>query len=242
MQAERISEDRILALIPARGGSRRIPGKNTVPLCGKPLIAYTLEAARQSKHLDKVVVTTDSATIAKVARHYGAEVPFLRPPEISGASAREIDFYTHALSWLAEHENYEPDLIVTLYPTSPLRRSASIDKAIRKMLEYPEADCLRSVTLCSEHPHKMWQVEGGFLVPFLKGLPQDTPTLAYHQLPEVYIQNASIYITKPETIRRYNSPLGDKVLPFIMQDEESLDINVPEDLHLAEIMLESKAE
>ncbi len=228
---------KILGFIPARGGSKRIPKKNIKLLHGKPLIAYTIEAAKRSKYINRIIVSTDSKEIALVAEKYGAEVPFLRPADIARSDSTEMEFFEHALNWFSKYENYEPDLIVLLYPTSPLRKTESIDKAIEKMLQHPEADSLRSVRLCSEHPYKMWLIEGEYLKPFVKEQDSNMHTLAYHLLPKIYIQNASIYITKPSTIKNKKTPIGDLVVPFIMDDIESIDINTPLDFKLAEIIL-----
>ena len=121
---------KILAFIPARGGSKRIPNKNIKLLNGKPLIVYTIEAAKGSNHINRIVVSTDSEEIATIAKQYGAEVPFLRPKEISQSDSTEMQFFEHALNRFEKHEQYEPDLIVLLYPTSPFRKPASIDRAI----------------------------------------------------------------------------------------------------------------
>jgi len=233
---------KILGLIPARGGSRRIPKKNIKLLAGKPLIAYTIEAAEKSKYINRIVVSTDSKEIASVAKKYGAEIPFLRPKEISQADSTEMEFFEHALNWFSKNENYEPDLIVELYPTAPFRKAESIDRAIEKMLAHPEADSLRSIRLCSEHPYKMWVIEKDYLQPFVKGKDMNIHILAYHLLPKVYIQNANIYITKSSTIRNKKSPSGDVIVPFIMNEVESVDINDPIDFELAEIILKKQNE
>ena len=228
---------KILGFIPARGGSKRVPKKNIQPLCGKPLIAYTIEAARASHLVNRVIVSTDSEEIAGVSREFGAEVPFLRPEDIARSGSTEMEFFEHALGWLAYNEGYEPDLIVLLYPTSPLRRPQTIDRAIETMLAHPEADSLRSVRPCSEHPYKMWQIEDGYLKPFVKTGEPNIHTLAYHLLPEVYIQNASIYITRPSTLRLKGSPTGDLIIPFVMDEMESIDINTPLDFRVAELVI-----
>ena len=227
-----------LALIPARSGSQRVPGKNIKLIQGKPLIAYTIEAAKASRLIDKVLVSTDSQAVADTAIDFGAEAPFLRPPEISRSDSTEMQFLEHALDWLREHERYEPDLIVLLYPTSPLRKPESIDAAIRDMIRHPEADSLRSVRLCSEHPYKMWIIKDGYLRPFVKAEDSAVHTLSFQSLPTVYIQNAGIYITKPATIRLKKTPVGDIVVPFIMDEVESLDINNPLDFEFAEYYLD----
>lgn len=227
----------VLALIPARGGSQRVPDKNIKLLNGKPLIAYTIEAARRSKHVNRIVVSTDSERIAETARQFGAEVPFLRPKAISQSGSTEMQFLNHALTWFAENENYEPDLIVLLYPTSPFRKPASIDAAVEKMIQHTDADSLRSVKLCSEHPCKMWKIEGGYLKPFVDTDDSNLHTLSYHLLPTTYIQNASIYITRPHTMKNKNSYIGDTVIPLVMDESESLDINTPLDFKLAEMIM-----
>ena len=214
---------KILAFIPARAGSKRIPNKNIALLGGKPLIAYTIEAAKKSKLVNRIVVSTDSETIAAVARQYGAEVPFLRPTSIAQSDSTEVQFFEHALDWFKNRENYEPDFIVLLYPTSPFRKPESIDKAIESLIGHPEADSLRSVKLCSEHPYKMWIIDDNHLKPFVKAEDTTVHTISYQLLPTVYIQNASIYITKPSTLRNKKSPIGDVVMPFVMGDIESPD-------------------
>ena len=230
---------KILAFIPARSGSKRIPNKNIKLLKGKPLIVYTIEAAKKSKYINRIVVSTDSGEIADIAKQFDAEVPFLRPGGISKADSTEIEFFNHALDWFVKNENYIPDLIVLLYPTSPFRKAESIDKAIEEMLKYPEADSLRSIRLCSEHPYKMWTIEDGYLRPFIKGSDFNIHTLSYQLLPTVYIQNASIYITKPSTIKNKKSPTGNIIIPFIMDEIESIDINSPLDFAFTEMILKN---
>jgi N-acylneuraminate cytidylyltransferase len=227
----------ILALIPARAGSKRVANKNILQLGDKPLIAYTIEAAKRSDLITRILVSTDSEDIASVSRAFGAEVPFLRPCEISQSDSTEMQFFIHALDWLSEHEGYNPDLIVLLYPTSPFRKSESIDLAIEKIQAHPEADSLRSVRLCSEHPYKMWVTESQYLQPFVKTTDQNSHTLSYQLLPTVYIQNASIYITRPRTIFEKGSPTGDVIIPFIMDELESVDINTPLDFKFAELLI-----
>lgn len=227
----------VLAFIPARAGSKRVPNKNILPLGGKPLIGYTIEAARNAKRVTRIIVSTDSEQIASVSRDFGADVPFLRPAEISTGESTEMQFFSHALDWLASEEGYVPDLIVLLYPTSPFRTAASIDSAIGTILAHPEADSLRSVRLCSEHPYKMWVKHDDYLQPFVDTIDQNAHTMSYQLLPTVYIQNASIYITRPGTIRNKKSPTGDVIIPFIMDEIESVDINTGLDFILAETLL-----
>lgn len=231
---------KILALVPARSGSKRIPNKNIKLLNGHPLISYTIKAAKKSKHINRILVSTDSPKIASLAKKYGAEAPFLRPKNISKSNSTEMEFFKHALNWLRQNENYEPDLIVLLYPTSPLRKPASIDKAIEAMLKHPKADSLRSIKLCSEHPYKMWVIKKGYLKPFVKSKDKNMHTFSYQLLPQVYIQNASIYITKPSTIKNKKSPIGNIIIPFVMDAIESIDINNPIDFQLAELLIKKQ--
>jgi len=232
----------IMGFIPARAGSTRVKNKNILPLIDKPLVAYTIEAAKKARLVTRVLVSTDSEEIASVSRVFGADVPFLRPTAISQSDSTEMQFFIHALDWLSEHEGYHPDLIVLLYPTSPFRKPESIDRAIETILAHPEADSLRSVRRCSEHPNKMWVIEGEYLQPFVKTKSKNIHTLSYQLLPVVYIQNASIYITKPKTIREKGSPTGDIIVPFIMDERESIDINTALDFRLAEMLLSSGKE
>lgn len=231
---------KILALIPARSGSKRVKNKNIRLLGGKPLISYTIESAKKSKYVNKIVVSTDSKKIAQVAKKYGAEVPFLRPKALAQDHSTEFEFHEHAINWLKKNERYEPDLIVNLYPTSPFRKSTTIDKAIEKILIHPEADSLRSVIKCSEHPYKMWEIKGEYLKPFIHKKDSNIHTLSYQLFPEIYIQNASIYITRPKTLFKFHSTVGKKVLNFIMTILESVDINSEIDFLLAEILLKNK--
>jgi len=228
---------KILGFIPARGGSKRVPNKNIKLLGGKPLIAYTSESAEKSKYINRIVASTDSEKIAEVAKEHGVEVPFMRPKNISQEDSTEMQFFEHALDWFEKNEKYEPDLIVLLYPTSPFRKPESIDRAIEEMLSHPEADSLRSVKLCSEHPYKMWVIEDGYLKPFVKEMDSNVHTLSYQLLPTIYIQNASIYITKPSTIKNKKSPTGDIIIPYIMDEMESMDINNPIDFEFAEMII-----
>jgi CMP-N-acetylneuraminic acid synthetase/2-polyprenyl-3-methyl-5-hydroxy-6-metoxy-1,4-benzoquinol methylase len=233
----------VLCLILARGGSKRVPGKNIKPLGGKPLLAYTIECAKKSKYITRIIVSTDDEKIASVSRSYGAEAPFLRPAEISQDGSKELDAFKHALSWLKTHEKYEPDLIVKLFPTSPFRKPESVDKAVELMLANPSADSVRSVILCSEHPYKMWTIASNrlkSLIP-LDQKPKDAHTFSYQILPTVYIQNASIDITKPSNIWVKDSITGEEIVPFIMDADESVDINHPIDFQLAEMVIENNA-
>jgi len=227
----------ILGLVPARAGSERVKNKNIRLLGNQPLIAYTISCALKSKLLTKVVVSTDSVEIAEIAKDFGAEVPFLRPAEISTSYSTELEFHHHALSALEKQCNFIPDLIVNLYPTCPFRKSSSIDRAIALLLENHEFDSLRSVTPCTEHPYKMWIKENKEIKPFVQSSDYEKHTLSYQMLPKVYIQNACIYISRYQTIMEKGSTLGDKILGFEMDQKEALDINNELDFKLASSLL-----
>jgi len=230
---------KIMCLILARGDSKRIPQKNIKILAGKPLISYTIECAKQSKYINRIIVSTDDNKIAEISKKYGAEVPFFRPKDISKEDSTELDAFKHALKWLKENENYEPDLIVKLFATSPFRKPSSVDTAIKLLLDNPNADSVRSVTLCSEHPHKMWTIENNRLKSLIpvNQKKKEAHTLSYQLLPTVYIQNASIDVTKPENVWKKDSITGTEILPLIMDFYESIDINNTVDFDLAEMLL-----
>ena len=150
---------KILGLILARGGSVRVPRKNIRELAGRPLIYYIIRTAKKSRYINRVIVSTDDEEIAEVARRCGAEVPFYRPKELAREDSPEFEAIEHALNWLKKNEGYVPDLVVKLFPTSPFLRPETVDRAIELMLANPDADSLRSVRLCKEHPFKMWVIE-----------------------------------------------------------------------------------
>jgi CMP-N-acetylneuraminic acid synthetase len=230
---------KILCLILARGDSKRIPQKNIKLLGGKPLISYTIECAKKSKYINRIIVSTDNKKIAEISKQYGAEAPFFRPDEISKDDSTELDAFKHALGWLKENENYEPDYIVKLFATSPFRKPSSVDAAIEQLINNPDADSVRSVILCSEHPHKMWTIVNNRLESLIPvdQKKNEAHTLSYHLLPTVYIQNASIDVTKPDNIWKKDSITGKNIIPLIMDEIESIDINNPIDFELAEMII-----
>lgn len=227
----------ILGLIPARAGSERIKNKNIKLLNNKPLVTYTIECALQSKLLTKVVVSTDSEEIARIAKSLGAEVPFTRPKNLATSSSTELEFHQHALTELHKLSSFRPDLIVNLYPTSPFRKPSSIDTAINYLIDNPSYDSLRSVTKCTEHPYKMWVQKNKQIIPFVKSESNQSHTLSYQLLPKVFIQNACIYISRYETIVEKKSTIGNMVLGFEMDPIEAIDINTELDFMLAELLL-----
>lgn len=231
----------VLAIIIARGGSQRVPNKNIRLLGGRPLLVYSIEAAERSRYVNRIVVSTDSDTIAEVARKAGAEVPFRRPAEISQGHSTELQAMEQALGWFREHEGYEPELVVLLRPTSPFRTTATIDRAVELLMNDTSAHCVRTVKLCSEHPHKMWVMDSDgrrvrSLIPVEQKLPE-AHTLSYQLLPTVYIQNASMDVFRASNIRQLRSTTGTEIIPLIMDEFESVDINTEIDFLLAETVM-----
>jgi len=218
----------VLALIPARGGSRSIPRKNLLALAGKPLIAYSIEHALGSRHVTRTIVSTDDPEIAATAARYGAEVPFLRPAEFAQDLSPDVDVFRHALQWLGEHEGYRCELVVHLRPTGPVRRVPVIDQAIELMLAHPEAESLRSVCRPIQTPYKMWRVVEGYLEPLLElDGSVESFCLPRQSLPEVFWQNGYVDIVRPRVVLEKNMMCGQKVLPFIVR-EPALELDYAE--------------
>ena len=151
----------VLALIPARSGSKSIKDKNIRMVGGKPMLVHSVEHAFASKLVTRVILSTDSEEYARIGREAGAEVPFIRPAEFAADDSLDIDVFEHALKWLKENEGYEPDIVVHLRPTFPTRNPADIDKMVTLLLDHPEADCVRSVAEAKDTPFKMWFVDRG---------------------------------------------------------------------------------
>ena len=154
---------KIISVIPARGGSKSIKNKNLIKLNNKPLIYYAIKQSQKSKFIKRSIVSTNDKKIAKIAKKYGAEVPFLRPNSISKNNSKDFGFFLHLINWLKKNENYTPDLIVQLRPTQPYRDVKFIDKAIQIMMRDKKADSLRSISVPERTPYKMWKIKGNYL-------------------------------------------------------------------------------
>ena len=232
---------KIIALIPARSGSKSVPNKNIRKLAGKPLLSYSIKTALDSSLIDRVFVSTDDKKIAKIAKEYGAEVPFLRPRKISGDNSLDIEFHQHALNWLLENEKYIPDLIVNLRPTNPIRKSKTIDRAIQCLIESPDMDSLRSVRLSNHSPYKMWTISDlGVLKPVTSELNIKEPfNMPRQQLPKCYWQDGYVDVTKYSTVVKKMSTTGNNILPFLIE-EESIDIDYEESIKQVENILSGK--
>ena len=235
-----MSNPEVLALIPARGGSKSIPRKNIRLFYGRPLIAYSIAAARSASSINRVIVSTDDDEIASISREYGAETPFFRPDEYSRDETQDLPVFQHALSWLGRHENYRPQIVVQLRPTSPLRRVRHIEAAVSYLLERPQADAVRTVCVPFQNPYKMWRVgQDGFMQPLLQSEFREPYNMPRQALPEVFWQTGYVDAAWSRTILEKGSMTGERILPLIISPEEWIDIDSPDDWRRAERLLES---
>ncbi len=226
----------VLALIPARGNSKSIPRKNIRDFGGYPLIAYSIAAALQSKLVTRTIVSTDDEEIAEIARQNGAETPFLRPEEFSRDETLDHPVFKHALSWLAENENYHPDVVLQLRPTSPFRPHDMLDDAIKLLLENPQADSVRGIVPSGQNPYKMWRVaEDGSMRPLLEvnGI-KEAYNAPRQDLPDTYWQTGHIDAIRPEVILKKKSMSGDVIMPLFVDPAFTVDIDTPLDWQRAE--------
>lgn len=229
-----------LAIIPARGGSKSIPRKNIRPLAGHPLIAYSIAAGLAAETISRLIVSTDDPEIAAISRQYGAETPFLRPPEYSQDQTPDLPVFQHALRWLAENEDYHPEIVVQLRPTSPFRRVTHIDQAVYQLLAHPEADAIRTICEPFQNPFKMWRIgPEGLMQPLIDiGLPEPY-NMPRQALPAVYWQTGYVDAAWADTILEKNSMTGQNILPLIIDPSEWIDIDSPDDWRRAERLIES---
>jgi CMP-N-acetylneuraminic acid synthetase len=229
-----------VALVPARAGSKRVPGKNIRALGGHPLLAYTIAAARDSRIFDSIVVSTESPEIADIARHYGAETPFLRPAHLAADLSPDIEWVSYTLDGL-EAAGRRYDCFSLLRPTSPFRRPETIRLAWERFLTAGAADSLRAVELCSQHPGKMWVVEGDRMRPLLQGDGTGAPwhSRPYQALPVVHVQNASLEIAWCRTVRETGTIAGQAILAFVTEGYDGFDLNDARDWWYAEHLVAS---
>ncbi len=222
----------ILAIIPARSGSKSVKDKNIRLMNGKPMIAYSIEHALKSKTINRVIVSTDSQKYADIALKYGAEVPFLRPDEISGDTSLDIEVFEHALQFLKEKEDYVPDVVVQLRPTYPIRRIEDIDNMVEILLNDETIDSVRCVALAKEVAYKMWRMnEDGTIAPLLDDIPE-AYNMPRQQLPEIYYQNACIDVVRTNVITEQHSMSGRKIKGYVMT--HNFDIDTEEEFLYAE--------
>ena len=233
------SKMEVLAVIPARGNSKSIPRKNVKELAGFPLIAYSIAAALQSRKVTRVIVSTDDEEIAEIARQFGAQVPFMRPDEFAQDQTPDLPVFEHALTWLRENEGYEPDVVIQLRPTSPIRPRNCIDSAVALLAEHSDADCVRGVVTAGQNPYKMWSIQpGGELAPILtvEGI-KEAYNAPRQDLPPVYWQTGHIDAIRPATILEKHSMTGDVIFPLIIDPLYTVDIDTMTDWRNAEQLI-----
>ena len=232
----------VLAIIPARGGSKGLPGKNIRPLAGHPLIAYSVAAALKSKYVTRTIVSTDDTEIAEVAVHYGAECPFMRPAKYAQDMSTDLEVFDYTLRRLILDENYQPDLVLQLRPTSPIRLNGQIDACIEKMLAHPEADSLRIMTEAPQTPYKMWRLPEG--EPYAQSLlvvpgiaePYNEPR---QRLPKAYWQIGTLDVVRPRAILEQGTMSGRNIIAHVVDRNQAVDIDDIESFVLAERALEA---
>ncbi len=226
----------VLAIIPARGGSRGLPGKNIKELCGKPLIAWSIDAAKSCSFIDRVIVSTDDEQIAEVSKKNDAEVPFMRPAELADDSSLSIDVIFHAIDWFKRSQFYLPTYVLLLQPTSPLRTVEHIEGAIQ-MLQ--DKDARAVVSVCEMDHHPWWS----------NILPEDNnmkdclrPNIPKprQKLPVYYRINGAIYLSETDCLREYNGFLGPNTFAYVMPKEQSVDIDSDLDFILASLLMEKE--
>ena len=224
----------VLALIPARGGSKSIRHKNIRMCAGKPLMTHSIASALESKRITRTIVSTDEPLYAEIA--HGAEAPFLRPRGIAGDYSTDLEVFQHALGWLAAQQGYCPDICVHLRPTHPVRHAADIDAVVEILAGDKGIDSVRSVSLVSETPYKMWRLTGGGLLePLLSTDLHEPYNLPRQLLPAVYTQNASIDAVRTSVITQQSSMTGSRIFGYVM--ESNFDIDVEPELLRAEAHL-----
>ncbi len=235
------NKPKILCVIGARSGSKSIPNKNIRSLAGKPMMAWVIEAAKKSKLIDRIILSTDSQEYAEIGRKYGAEAPFLRPADIAGDKALEKEYLIHAATYLQEEENFSADIVIRLQPTCPLQNADDIDKCLQKLIDDPSADSSMVVAEARQHPYKAMKIvdlpDGSqTLTSFLNGDTQSLTPSNRQGFEKVYFRS-NIIATRAETLIKHKSQSGNKVAFHIIPQERSLDIDNEIDFIVAEAIL-----
>jgi CMP-N-acetylneuraminic acid synthetase len=214
----------VLAVVPARAGSRSIPDKNVVPFRGKPLLVHSIEHGLAARNVDRVIVSTDSPRYRALAEAAGAEAPFLRPAALAQDLSSDLEVFTHALEWLERNEGYRPEACVHLRPTCPVRRVSDVERAIDLLLADPSADSVRSVVKAPHTPYKMWRLDpSGALRPLLAGPVPEAWNQPRQALPEVYLQNAAVDVVRTRVVREGRSMTGGRIVPYVMSQLGDVD-------------------
>ena len=221
-------------MVVARGGSKGLPGKNVLPLCGKPLIVYTIEAARTARTLHRTILSSDDAEIIAVARAAGCAVPFVRPAELAGDRSSTVDVALHAIDWLERQESWRADVVVLLPATAPLRRAEHIDGAVARLLEDSRTDAVVAVTEADYPPYWMLSIDDGRLRWLF---PEGARADHRQELPPAYRPNGSIYAIRAATLRAQRTFYPHETAAYVMAREDSVNIDAPLDLRLAEALM-----
>jgi len=234
VKRESAARPSILGLITARSGSKGVHHKNVRVVAGKALIAWTIEAALDARQSMRVVVSTDDAEIASLARSSGAEVPFMRPRELATDEASHVDVVIHSIRWFEEHERWTPDYLVLLQPTSPLRASGDIDAAVNLAIE---RDALAVISVCPSpvHPYFIRSIDANSVLRPVCGMPEGY--LRRQDLPSVYSVNGAIFLIRPDVLESRRTWYPDPTHGYVMPVERSLDVNTEWDLRLADMIL-----
>lgn len=233
----KIDRNQVVALIPARGGSKGVPGKNIQPIKGYPLIAYSIAAAILSKCIKRVIVSTDSEEIAQIALQFGAEVPFIRPAEYASDVSGDIEFVEHAIRYLYENEEAIPEYLVHLRPTTPFRRAEVIDEAIETCRKQKDCSSLRSGHKASESPYKWFlRNEEGYFRSLQKDIDNDMANTARQKFPDVYIPDGYVDVLRSSYVIENNKLHGSKMLGF--ESPACIEIDTLEDLDYIRYQIE----
>jgi CMP-N,N'-diacetyllegionaminic acid synthase len=225
---------RVLAIIPARGGSKGLPGKNMKEICGRPLIAWSIAQAKDCKHIHRIVVSTDDDQIAKLASGYGAEVPFMRPVELSSDTASTIDVIVHALCWFKKYEHYRPEYVLLLQPTSPLRSGKDINGVVRTLMD---KGARAVVSVCETDHHPWWSnvlPASGSMKDFLR---LEILNKRRQELPVFYRLNGAIYFAEVGYLHEFNGFFGPDTFAYEMPRDRSIDIDSAVDFKLASLLM-----
>lgn len=233
--------ERVLALIPARGGSKGVPRKNIRPLCGRPLIEYTIETALAARDLfHRIIVSTDDAEIADISRRAGAEVPFIRPASLATDTARSIEVAQHAMRFVEEQDGLRIDWLMLLQPTEPLRIRDDLVEALRIATSQRCDSVISVVQVFAVHPMLMKRIENGRLLSWCVEEPEGMRRQDYK--PEAYMRNGAVYLVRRDVVMEKGSLRGDTCCPYIMPPERSVGVDSEIDLAMLEVLLQRRGQ
>lgn len=238
-----MTESQVLAVIGARSGSKGVPHKNIRPLAGKPLMAWVIGAALGAQSVNRVIVSTDSPDYAKVAREYGAEVPFLRPPEIAVDLSTDYEYIKHALTWLEENESYVPDIVLRLLVTVPMQQPEDLDAVVAILVNEADVQSAIVVAEARQHPQKALRLVddgrgGHYLASYMTSIARDVTPTPRQSYPKAYFR-ANVVATRPHIVHTLGSLTGEPVRAHIIPQERALDIDTLLDFFVVEKMMEN---